>query len=675
MSHLALLQYAPRKDALTVAQLSLMLNQQGHGTIWIVDDSTTDADRVAATLRPQYTVRIFHDGPAALEQLMSSPPPDLLLLDWIMPGMSGIEICTYVRSSRSPISQIPIILLTAQHGREEIDEAFKCGANDYIVKPFAHEELRARVRNLTGSKRHLERAQGLVVDLQRSEERLLMATSSAGIGIWEWDIRSGIVASTDIHRRIFELPAAGQLTFKDILEKVLPEDRVTLQQSLTTAIENNSDYSSEFRIQKSDGLISWIYGHGRAVCDEDGKPLRMVGVHADVSSQKKIAEELKRSKEEAERANQMKSAFLANMSHEIRTPLGAMLGFAHLMQDPSVTKMELSNYLEVLTRNGEQLSVIINDILDLSKVEAGLLAYEHHEFDPAEICNDVISLFQSKAKEKGLTLEYISDPSTPAKVITDPTRLRQITMNLVSNSLKFTRTGGIKIRTSGVSDKDGKNYLTVEVEDTGIGIPTEHAERIFDMFFQGDDSMTRRFGGTGIGLALSQQLTRELGGDLKLIRTNSEGSLFQASVRNQSTRSLRTEARPKTKTSSAAVSLTDVRVLVVDDSPDNQNLLFAYLTKYGAQVEIAGNGIEAYQKALSNPYDIILMDLQMPIMDGYTATRKLRKEGYKKPIIALTAHAMSEVSAQCLEVGCNGYLPKPINPNELLKTISAHSNI
>ncbi|MES2963168.1 MAG: response regulator [Bdellovibrionota bacterium] len=641
----------------------------------MIDDSATDAERVSSSLRADYDVVVYHDGPAALEQLASAKLPDLLILDWVMPSMSGVEICKFVRSARPPICQVPIILLTSQHGPEEIEEAFRCGANDYIVKPFVNAELIARVKTLTSSKRHLERAQSLVKDLQRSEERLLLATGAGGVGIWEWDIRSGSVTSTELHRNIFELPASGSFMFGNLLEKVLPEDQAAIQYNLATSIEKNSDYSSEFRIRKSDGTVAWIYGQGRAVVDENGNPLRMVGIHLDITSRKKTEDELLRAKEEAERANRMKSAFLANMSHEIRTPLGAMLGFAHLMQDPLITELELSDYLNVLTRNGEQLSVIIDDILDLSKVEAGLLTYEYREADPAQICREVVSLFKAKAKDQNLKLEYVKDPSTPENVTTDATRLRQILMNLVSNALKFTRVGGVTI-TSSATEVNGKSLLAFEVVDTGLGVPDEHAERIFDMFVQGDDSMTRKFGGTGIGLALSRQLARELGGDLVLVHSEKlQGSTFRVSVSDRTNRATDASRAPAyvSSTEQTKISLDGVRVLVVDDAPDNQQLLSRYLTKRGAVVDLASNGIDGYQKALRNTYDVVLMDLQMPQMDGYAATKKLRNEGYSKPIIALTAHAMSEVSAKCLDAGCNGYLPKPINPSELVNAIAAHT--
>lgn len=648
-------------------------------TIWVVDDSSTDAERVALTLQSEFDVKIFHDGAVALERLSSSTSdlPDLLLLDWMMPGISGVEICRYVRSAPRPICQLPVLLLTAQTGQHEIIEAFKSGANDYVVKPFIKEELIARVRTLTSGKRHLERAERLVKDLKRSEERLTLATSAAEVGIWEWDIRLGTITSTAIYRKIFDLPPNEAIKFKDAFDKILDEDRSANDEILSAALENKSDYSSEFRIKKANGSTAWIHGRGRAVYDERGNPTRMVGIVVDVTARKQAEAELKKAKEDAEKANQLKSSFLANMSHEIRTPLGAMLGFANLMKDPTISAMELSQYLEVLTRNGEQLNVIINDILDLSKVEAGLITFEFREFSPSEICTDVVALFKAKAKEKELSLQYVRDGSTPAKLIADSTRLRQILSNLVSNAIKFTRTGGITIKSCGVIRDDGAQLLIIEVKDTGIGVPEKHSERIFEMFVQGDDSVTRKFGGTGLGLALSRQLARDLGGDLVLARTEEGlGSTFVVTILSQkdklaqSTDKLKTAAeRPEQN----AVALNGMKILVVDDASDNRQLLLKYLTKRGATVELADNGITGFQMAIKGSFDVVLMDIQMPQMDGYTATRKLRDEGFTKPIIALTAHAMSEVSAKCIEAGCTGYLPKPINPQELVAAIAAHS--
>lgn len=383
-------------------------------------------------------------------------------------------------------------------------------------------------------------------------------------------------------------------------------------------------------------------------------------------------------KDEAERANMLKSAFLANMSHEIRTPLGAMIGFADLLKDPRISPEEHASYIEILLRNGEQLSVIINDILDLSKVEAGHLTLEYFEAHPDLIASEVVSLLKMKAKEKNLELTYITHESTPTTVTSDPTRIRQILLNLVGNAIKFTHSGGIYITSFGHVNEDGITGITFEIKDTGIGIPNEQKDRVFEMFVQADGSMTRRFGGTGLGLALSRRLARAMGGDVKVKDSKlGEGSIFSVTI--ESRPELLQASRfnqPAISESNEAIkidALQDVRVLVVDDAPDNQFLIRSFLSKRGAQVDSAENGLEGYKKALIGGYDIVLMDIQMPVMDGYTATQKLRDHGYKKPIIALTAHAMNEVAKKCLNVGCTDHLAKPIDSKQLIRTIARYS--
>lgn len=415
--------------------------------------------------------------------------------------------------------------------------------------------------------------------------------------------------------------------------------------------------------------------------DEDGNVKGIIGFLQDVTEEynaranmRKYTEELKAAKEEAERANALKSAFLANMSHEIRTPLGAMIGFADLLREPGLSEQERLGYIDILSRNGESLSVIINDILDLSKVEAGHLTLEFTEAVPEQIAEDVISLLRVKANEKDLILKYEPAPSTPKTVASDPMRIRQILLNLVGNAIKFTSTGSVVLRSSGYEMTGGRAGVCFEIIDTGIGIPAEQRDNVFKMFVQADGSTTRRFGGTGLGLALSRSLSRSLGGDVSISQSEvGSGTTFLVVIadlperRMAAAASAREERKPAVDL--ATKSLVGVKVLVVDDAPENQHLIWAYLHKQGATVDTAGNGLEGYKKALAGKYDVVLMDIQMPEMDGYTATQKLRTAGYRKPIIALTAHAMTEVRNKVLQMGANAHLAKPINFKELITTI------
>ena len=417
----------------------------------------------------------------------------------------------------------------------------------------------------------------------------------------------------------------------------------------------------------------------RLTIDSDQNHL-VIGHAMDVTERVHSRKELEAAKLDAERANHLKSAFLANMSHEIRTPLGAMMGFAELLGEQGATEIEKANYIDILQKNGAQLGHVINDILDLSKVETGHINFEYMKVSPLQIASEVMSLMSVLAKEKGLTLSLIDDGKTPDVIVTDPTRMRQVLMNLVSNALKFTKVGSIQITLSGYEGKDGAKCCAFEVIDTGAGIAPHAVDRLFKIFSQADNSMTRKFGGTGLGLALSRSLARAMGGDVRLVKSEIlKGSTFHFSVesREDLLPALNQELNLQTTTAQKDLApnlLNGIRVLLVEDSADNQQLIWRYLTKYGATVEIADNGDEGVKKAMSSEHDVVLMDLQMPVMDGYTATGQLRSRGYQTPIIALTAHAMADVRKKCQDVGCTDHLPKPINSRDLVEAVKVYGS-
>lgn len=371
----------------------------------------------------------------------------------------------------------------------------------------------------------------------------------------------------------------------------------------------------------------------------------------------------------AESASQTKSMFLANMSHEIRTPLGVILGMIEILKDPALSSEEREHYLQIIERTGQNLTGIINDILDLSKVEAGHLMIEKSAFALSELIGELRTPLEFSAERSGNRLTIEAEGEVPAAVISDRLRLRQIIVNLVNNSLKFTEDGEVQL-TYGM-DRD---RLWFRVSDTGIGIPEDRQEELFQVFSQIDSSMTRKREGTGLGLALSKRLAESLGGDLVLERSEvGKGSTFLLSVpAEKPSFALPHPLRQAEQENEFNSDLKDRRVLLVDDSVDNQTLIRVLLSRKGAEVESAMNGLEGVRKARSRPYDLILMDMQMPIMDGYEATRQLRNEGYIRPIVALTAHAMKEDRERCLDAGCNDYVTKPIETNAFYRTLSRH---
>ncbi|MCC5787340.1 MAG: response regulator [Phycisphaerales bacterium] len=376
-------------------------------------------------------------------------------------------------------------------------------------------------------------------------------------------------------------------------------------------------------------------------------------------------EELVAAKAKAEEANRTKSLFLANISHEIRTPLTAVLGYAELMSEPGCEGREA--HASTVRRNASHLLGLINDILDMSKIEAGELAFELADCSPAEIADDALSTVRLAAKAKGLQTELVVSEGVPDRVRTDAVRLRQILVNLVSNSVKFTPSGSIEVR---LSWDEGAGVLECRVKDTGIGIAPDQVERVFDPFTQVDGSLTRTQPGSGLGLYISRSLARSLGGDLAVCSTPGVGTEMVATIMPGRAESAAEERVGR------AVAWTGGelrgRVLLVDDSIDNRRLLRMHMERAGARVIEAENGRRALERVDQAgreklAFDLILMDMQMPVMDGREAVRKLREGGYTGPIVALTAHSLAEDRARAIEAGCDAYASKPIPAPDLIR--------
>jgi signal transduction histidine kinase/CheY-like chemotaxis protein len=375
----------------------------------------------------------------------------------------------------------------------------------------------------------------------------------------------------------------------------------------------------------------------------------------------------------AENANATKSAFLANMSHEIRTPLGAILGFSELLKDLNLSHDDRSQFIETIIRNVHSLTRIIDDILDLAKVESGKLDVEEIEFSLFDLMNEAMDLFREKAKQKGIFLIQSVEENVPSSLFSDPTRLRQILINVIGNAVKFTDKGGVKVILRAGGDIEGPLTVQIEVKDTGRGLTEEQRDRLFQPFMQADNSTTRQFGGTGLGLALSKRLAEALGGTIKFGEcAPQKGCTFiitfvATASKNESVKS--SNGFPQSTAPKKVLPLENIKVLLVDDSVENQYLVRKLLEKNGARVEVASDGGEAVRRAFSNSFDVVLMDIQMPKMDGYEAIRELKENGYTVPVIALTAHAMVEERVKTKAAGFAAHLTKPLDNEEVIHTV------
>jgi signal transduction histidine kinase/ActR/RegA family two-component response regulator len=398
----------------------------------------------------------------------------------------------------------------------------------------------------------------------------------------------------------------------------------------------------------------------------------------------RINEQLRAEKLRAERAVGARSQFLANMSHEIRTPMTAILGFVDLLGEPDHTPHEQQEWLRIIRTNGQHLLALINDILDLSRIESGNMPLEWLPCDPSELVDDVVQMLRGRAQAKGLEFGAERRGALPSRMRGDPTRLRQILINLASHAIKFTDRGHVRLRVwmrgaRGASDL----AIAFDVEDSGIGMTPEQCERVFQSFTQADDSMSRRYGGTGLGLAISRSLAELMGGELSVHSAPGSGSTFRLLLPtgplddvewiDSSASALRTA--PSARPDEEATRL-EARVLLAEDSPDNRRLIERLLSRAGVSVDCAEDGAIAKACALAAleaglPYDVILMDMQMPRLSGYDATRALRSAGYTGAILALTAHATEDAREQCLLAGCDDYVSKPVDRSALLARIRA----
>ncbi len=532
---------------------------------------------------------------------------------------------------------------------------------------------------------------GVHVDVdqqQRAQVRLETALVAANEGLWEWSIPDNSCYFDDMWYRLLGYePGELPMEFESWEAICHPDDLEMAKLALGRYLTGETPtYAFEHRLRTKQGVWKWILGTGRITeRDEEGRPMRLVGVNLDIDDRMYSAETLERALGEAEAANTAKSQFLANMSHEIRTPMTAILGYAELMASDEEIGRDQDRMREtagIIQRNGEHLLAIINDILDISKIDAGKMTIEAVRTDPLEIIRDVHELLRGRAIRKGLRYELQQRDPLPDAIVTDPVRIRQILMNLVQNAIKFTESGSVILRVESEADPAS---LWVSVIDTGMGMSEDQENKLFAAFQQGDDSMARRFGGTGLGLAISKHLAGLMLGDLTVTSRPGKGSVFTLELPMELAEGAawhepgnHPDSQPGTPAEQHAAierSLAGARILLVEDGPDNQRLISHHLSKAGASVMIADNGEEGMQRIgaanrAGDPFDLVLMDMQMPIMDGYAATRALRERGETVPIIALTAHAMTGDRERCLEAGCNDYKTKPIGKQCLLEACS-----
>ncbi|NVK48366.1 MAG: response regulator, partial [Cyclobacteriaceae bacterium] len=423
------------------------------------------------------------------------------------------------------------------------------------------------------------------------------------------------------------------------------------------------------------GEIRVFNSNGKIIFDKDGKRRLYTGIARDISKLKQAQKELVKAKENAEEASRIKSQFLSVMSHEIRTPMNAVIGLSHFLMEDDPRPDQLEN-LKTLQFSAESLMALINDILDYNKIDSGKIELEQLPLDLRHLLHRIIHSHSFQAHEKGLKISCEIDEAIPQWIITDPIRMGQVVNNLVSNAIKFTEKGYVKIGLQELGkDPDGRTRIQFRFEDSGIGIPSEKAKRIFEAFTQASSDTTRKYGGTGLGLAIVKRLVELFEGEINYYPNSAGGSVFEFEVPFEI--DLKHLEEEKELNHSSPRSLAGYSILVAEDNPVNQILIKKFLQKWNVgHLELAEDGKDALEKFEQDTFDILLVDLQMPYFDGFEVSKKIRANSNTKkasmPILALTASSFEEVKNEMLEAGIDDYIPKPFSPEVLYEKLSKY---
>jgi len=547
--------------------------------------------------------------------------------------------------------------------------------------------------------------------LRTSEERWQLALTGSDDGVWDWDIATDTLWFSARYKALVGYTddefANTNAAWRNAIH---PDDWPWLQAALDAYLTRRAEaYAVEFRMKHKDGSWRWILSRGKARFAPDGRPLRMIGTHTDVTTWRETEAALRSAREQSEQLNeqlenaiasaqqsaleanlgsQAKSEFLAVMSHEIRTPMNAVIGFTSLLLDTPLTT-EQRDWLRTVRGSGEALLTIINDILDFSKIESGKLELERQPVDLRECLGETVDLLGETARKKGLTLELEVAADVPEFIETDGTRVRQVALNLIGNAIKFTARGGVKVKVARETGAAGEPLVGFSVCDTGPGIPPDRLDRLFKPFSQVDSSTTRKYGGTGLGLAICKSLVKLLGGGIGVKETSLAGTTFHFNVACVPCE-LEAEAKPPERPAissshslpafplgseaSVPVRSGTLRILVAEDNPVNRKLMQHLLGRMNFAADFVCNGVECLQMLGQGTYDVVFMDCQMPEMDGYDATQRVRagdagEANRAVRIIALTAHAMAGDREKCIACGMDDYLTKPIQPPQLIAAL------
>ena len=604
-----------------------------------------------------------------LERLIAANNYDIILADHNLRDWTGMEA---IKSVRRHGKNTPVVVVTGQLGDEKAVDYIHQGAADYVLKDRLG-RLPSAVRRAIDENILRVESRLLAAAVRSVREGVLIAQAAPGlsnariVSLNEAFAQITGYASEELIGKpleIFQTSQAGANVFVDHGAKSLDQGFVA---ETVHKRKNGSEYDAEWQISPIRDCLDRISHY--VVIHRDITDRKRTAAELTSSNQELVrySEELKDSKYRAETATQAKSDFLASMSHEIRTPMNAIIGMADLLSDTKLTP-EQAKYVEVFQRAGENLLVLINQLLDLSKIESGKLDLEEIHFDLGEVLVKTLALFEARAQAKALSLSFQLGRGTPTRLVGDPHKLQQVLTNLVGNAIKFTEAGSIVVEVNpGEMFSASACSIQFKVTDTGVGIPADKLALIFENFTQADSSITRQYGGTGLGLSISRALVEKMKGTIQVESAVGAGSTFRFAA-SFGVQSACQKPPPQA---------TPWRVLLCEDSQDNAFLVTAYLAGSDYILEHAEDGKAGFDRFKSGAFDVVLMDMQMPVLDGHAATRRIREweaaqSRRPTPILALTAHAQTQAIKRCEECGCTAFLSKPIRKATLLAALAKH---
>ena len=637
-----------------------------------LEDVETDAQLVDAVLRKSTILfeKEVVDNREDFIRALKKFGPDIVISDHSLPGFNSLDALKILKDGAY---NIPFILVTATVSEEFAVDIMREGASDYILKDRMQRLPAAVINSL--EKAQLEKEQlKFLKELITNEAFLTEAEKIASIGSMEVELRSQETKwSPGLHRILGYAMDEVKPSIQKFIDCVHPDDLEMVKKEIDFAISSRQAVMLNFRTQSKSGNVKYIHAKILIHADRKGNAAYLKGFAQDITG-KTVSEinllSANLEKQNAEHLARTKEMFLANMSHEIRTPMNAIIGMSNQLGKTTLNdKQKL--YLSTINSAAGNLLSIINDILDLAKIEAGKIHMEHIGFCFKELINGTIQVLSFSAEEKGLPIVVSSfDENISSIHLGDPHRISQVLTNLVSNAIKFTERGKIELSIEVLEECATSQTLQVQVKDTGIGIDESFISHLFDKFSQENESTTRTYGGTGLGMSICKELVELMGG--KIYAKSKKGAGTTISFIIELMKGAPADLPAKKNVTFEEGFLSGKKILVADDNDMNRLLAAVILQNYGAEIIEAETGEQAILMVSENP-DLILMDIQMPIMDGYAATRHLRKMGVNTPILALTAHASTDDRNRCLAAGCNNYLTKPISIDHLQNVIRSYT--